>query len=335
MRFETDIMRLVFLNLDSTIFSYITINLFESSDLFCSRSALITFYFLNLQVSWDEPDLLQNVKCVSPWLVEMVSNMPTILHLSPFSPPRKKLRLPQHPDFSLDGSQFPMPSFSGTPLGPSSPLCLSDNITAGIQGARHAQIGVPLSDFHLSNKLQMGLLPPSFLRLDPHAKIPNRMMARSHDNCNENISCLLSMGNTTQKSEKTVDVKTPRFVLFGQPILTEQQMSSDCSSDVASKKTGSLALDREETPKSFSGNQFLWKQGYHASDLSLDTGHCKVFLESEDVGRTLDLSVLGSYEELFKRLEDMFGIERSEMLSHVYYRDAGGAVKQAGDEPFR
>ncbi|KAH6827991.1 auxin response factor 16 [Perilla frutescens var. hirtella] len=298
-----------------------------------------------LQVSWDEPDLLQNVKCVSPWLVEMVSNMPTILHLSPFSPPRKKLRLPQHTDFSLDG-QFPMPSFSGTPLGPSSPLCLSDNITAGIQGARHAQIGVPLSDLQLSNKLQMGLLPPSFLRLDPHAKIPNRM-ARSNVDCNENISCLLSMGNVTQKSEKTDDVKTPRFVLFGQPILTEQQMSNDCSSDVVSKvtegkispggtpwKTGSFALDREDLPKNFSGSQFLWKPGYHASDLGLDTGHCKVFLESEDVGRTLDLSVLGSYEELYKRLEDMFGIESSEMLSHVYYRDATGAVKQAGDEPF-
>ncbi|KAG6415390.1 hypothetical protein SASPL_122801 [Salvia splendens] len=297
-----------------------------------------------LQVTWDEPDLLQNVKCVSPWLVEMVSNMPTILHLSPFSPPRKKLRLQQHSDFSLDG-QFPMPSFSGTPLGPSSPLSLSDNITAGIQGARHAQMGIPLSDFHLSNKLQMGLLPPSFLRLDPHAKIPNRM-ARSHVDSKENISCLLSIGSATQNSEKTGDVKTPRFVLFGQTILTEQQMANDCSSEVASKvteeknsggtpwKNGSFALDREDLPNNFSDSQFLWKQGYNTSDLSLDTGHCKVFLESEDVGRTLDLSVLGSYEELHKRLEEMFGFERSEMLSHVYYRDAAGAIKQAGDEPF-
>lgn len=297
------------------------------------------------QVTWDEPDLLQNVKCVSPWLVEMVSNMPTILHLSPFSPPRKKLRLPQHPDFSSDG-QFPMPSFSGTPLGPSSPLCLSDNITAGIQGARHAQIGVPLSDFQFSNKLQMGLFPPSFLRLDPHAKIPSRM-ARSNVDCNENISCLLSMGNASQKSEKTDDVKTPRFVLFGQPILTEQQMSNDCSRDVVPKategkissggtpwKTESIAVDHEDLPKNFPGSQLLWKPSYHASDLGLDTGHCKVFLESEDVGRTLDLSVLGSYEELYQKLEDMFGIERSEMTSHLYYRDSTGASKQAGGEPF-
>jgi hypothetical protein len=52
-------------------------------------------------------------------------------------------------------------------------------------------------------------------------------------------------------------------------------------------------------------------------------------------GRTLDLSVLGSYDELYRRLANMFGIERPDMLSHVLYRDATGAVKQTGDEPFR
>ncbi|KAJ6407437.1 hypothetical protein OIU84_010853 [Salix udensis] len=74
-----------------------------------------------LQVTWDEPDLLQNVKRVSPWLVELASNMAAI-HFSPFSSPRKKLRLPQHLDFPIEG-QFPMPIFSGSNLlGPSSSL---------------------------------------------------------------------------------------------------------------------------------------------------------------------------------------------------------------------
>ncbi|KAL7153868.1 hypothetical protein ABFS83_04G197300 [Erythranthe nasuta] len=274
-----------------------------------------------LQVTWDEPDLLQNVKCVSPWLVEMVSNMP--IHLSPFSPPRKKLRLPHHTDFQLDG-QFQMPSFSGNPLGPSSPLCcLSDNIlTAGIQGARHAQIGVPFSDLHLSNnKLHMGLFPPSFMHLDSRPRIPHSTNVGSG---NENISCLLSMGNSSQKSDKSDGPKKPRFVLFGQPILTEQQMSSELSSKVGQGKN---SLD-------LSSAQFLRKPGYHSSEIGLDTGHCKVFLDSEDVGRTLDLSFLGSYEEFFNRLGHMFGIESSEIMSHVFYRDATGALKQAGDEPF-
>ncbi|MBA0841551.1 hypothetical protein Goarm_004037 [Gossypium armourianum] len=57
-------------------------------------------------------------------------------------------------------------------------------------------------------------------------------------------------------------------------------------------------------------------------------------MESENVGRTLDLSVLGSYEELYGKLANMFGIESSEMLSSVLYRDAAGSVKHTGDEPF-
>ncbi|OIT02328.1 PREDICTED: auxin response factor 10-like [Nicotiana attenuata] len=230
-----------------------------------------------LQVTWDEPDLLQNVKKVSPWLVKLVSNMP-VIHLSP---PRKKLCLPQ--DFALD-SQFPLPSFWGNPLRSSSPFCcVSDNITAGIQGARHAQFGVPLLDLQLSKKLQSGLLP-----LDADSRIPNKVQKER----NENISCLLTMGSSSQKAD---NLKTPRFLLFGQPILTEQQMSAE---------------------------------------LGMSSGQCKVFLDTEDVGHGLDISVLGSYEELYKRLADMFGIERLDMMTRLLYIDATGASRQIGDEPF-
>ncbi|KAF8396565.1 hypothetical protein HHK36_018189 [Tetracentron sinense] len=305
-----------------------------------------------LQVTWDEPDLLQNVRRVNPWLVELVSNMPAI-HLSPFSPPRKKLRPPQHPDFPLDG-QLPMPSFLGNPLRPSSPLCcLLDNTPAGIQGARHAQFGITLSD-HL-NKLQSGLFPASFSRLD-HAAPPSRIsngFIMSNPNSNENSSCLLTMGNFTQNSKKSDDVKTPQFLLFGQPILTEQQISLSCSGDkVSPVRTGNSssdgnpektenfsdgsgsALHQHGPPENSSYEGFPWCKDRQATELGLKTNHCKVFMESEDVGRTLDLSVLGSYEELYRRLANMFGIERSEMLSHVLYQDATGAVKHTRDEPF-
>ncbi|XP_027085933.1 auxin response factor 18 [Coffea eugenioides] len=296
-----------------------------------------------LQVTWDEPDLLQNVKRVSPWLVELVSNMP-VIHLSPFSPARKKLRLLQHSDFSLDG-QFPMPSFSGNPLGPSSPLCcLSDNIPAGIQGARHAQLGVQLADLHLSNKMHLGLISPSFQQLDPLAKSSDGII-RGHLDSSDDISCLLTMGNSSQKLEKTTSVRTPRFLLFGQPILTEQQMSHGYNSDAVSQvgkssacgislKAEDVSLDQKVHMDSLPNTGLFWNQGCHAAELGLDTGHCKVFLESEDVGRTLDLSVLGSYEELYKKLTSMFMIERSELEGHVFYRDATGALKQTGDESF-
>ncbi|EEF28340.1 Auxin response factor, putative [Ricinus communis] len=204
-----------------------------------------------LQVAWDEPDLLQNVKRVSPWLVELVANMPAV-HLSPFSPPRKKLRIPQTPDFSLIG-QLQMPSFTSNTLNLNSPLCcVSDNITARIQGARHAQFGLSSADLHI-NKLQSGSVS-------------------------------------------------------------------------ASHQTTTLENSSDEGSPSYKEH---WK-----TDLGLETGHCKVFMESEDVGRTLDLSVLGSYEELYGKLANMFEIENSDMLSSVLYRDAAGAIKRTGDEPF-
>ncbi|KAI4334390.1 hypothetical protein L6164_019089 [Bauhinia variegata] len=298
-----------------------------------------------LQVTWDEPDLLQNVKRVSPWLVELVSNMP-IIHLSPFSPQRKKARLPQHPhpDLSFD-AHVPIPTFSGNPLGPSSPLCcLSDNAPAGIQGARHAQFGISLSDLHRNNKLHLGLLPSNVQRqFNVHSGISNVSLIK-HETKNESLSCLLTMGNSNKTSEKSDNVKRHQFFLFGQPILTEQQISRTCSVDAFSQNyTGKTSPYEDNKAKCFFGNsesalsQQLSPEKSSAEiswQLGLDTGHCKVFMESEDVGRTLDLSRLSSYEELYRRLANMFGIESSDMSNHVLYRDATGVVKQTGEEPF-
>lgn len=307
-----------------------------------------------LQVTWDEPDLLQNVKRVSPWLVELVSNMPAI-HLSPFSPPRKKSRLPQQPDFPLDG-QLPMPSFSGNLLGPNSPFgCLPENTPAGMQGARHAHYGLSLSDLHL-NKLQSGLFPAGFPPFD-RAATPTRTSNSpilQKPSMSENISCLLTMSHSTQPSKKADDLKTPQLVLFGKPILTEQQMSHSCSSDTVSpvltgnsSSEGNLdkmtnfsdgsgsALQQPGLPERSFCEVFQWyKDSRQETKPNLETGHCKVFMESEDVGRTVDLSLLGSYDEMYKKLADMFGIENAEALSHMLYRDVTGAVKHIGDEPF-
>ncbi|XAR52365.1 hypothetical protein NMG60_11020402 [Bertholletia excelsa] len=306
-----------------------------------------------LQVAWDEPDLLQNVKCVSPWLVELVSNMPAI-HLSPFSPPRKKLRVPQPPDFPFFG-QFPVPSFPTNPLKPSSPLCcVSDNnIPAGIQGARHAHFGLSPADLHF-NKLQSGLFPLGFQQqqqmIDPAAQPPRVPTIRHTDNPqdNENVSCLLTMGVPTQGSKKHSDKVKPKFVLFGQPILTEEQISQSCSvdvvghgsSDAITEKTSNIsdgsgsAVLQNGPPENLSDNGSPCYKDLQKSEFGLETGHCKVFMESEDVGRTLDLSNLGSYEELYRKLAEMFGLEGSEMLSNVLYRNTAGAVKHTGDEPF-
>lgn len=248
-------------------------------------------------------------------MVELVSNMP-IIHMSPFSPPRKKLCLPQ--DFVFD-SQFQIPSFSGNALGTSSPFyCLTD-VAAGLQGARQPLSG-PSLDLYLNNKLNLGLSPPCLRQVNTDCRIPDGINKGQNDN-SENISCLLTMGNwnSAQKSDTTDEVMTPRFLLFGQPILTEQQMSLHCSIGQVS-----------QIPEVQKGGKQV-----NTAELGIDTGHCKVFLETEDVGQTLDLSVVDSYEELYKKLAHMLGIESSEVMNSVLYNDATGAVKQIGVDPFR
>ena len=223
--------------------------------------------------------------------------------------------------------------------------CLPDNTPAGIQGARHAQLRISLSNLHYNNKLQSGLFSSSFQRFDQNSRIPNGIR-NGQTNSNESLSCSLTMGNSNQTMEKSDNVKKHQFLLFGQPILTEQQMSRSCSSDAVSQVFAAKSLkDENKGRKRFLSvgsdsalqhfvsleNSVLNKE-FQALDM--DTGHCKVFMESEDVGRTLDLSALGSYDELYRKLTIMFGLGNPEILSHVLYQDPTGVVKQTGDEPF-
>ncbi|KAG6517201.1 hypothetical protein ZIOFF_020581 [Zingiber officinale] len=313
---------------------------------------MLTAIHIGLQVTWDEPDLLQNVNRVNPWLVELVSNMPSI-HLAPFSP-RKKLRIPQHPDFPLEG-QLSTPMYPGNSFGHStSPLCcFRDSTPAGIQGARHAQFGISLSDLHI-NKLQTGLFHAGFHHLDRTTSVPriSTGLIVNTPATDNNISCLLTIGNNSKSTRSSLNTKPPQLVLFGQPILTEEQISLSNSGEIVSPKatvnssdqniekssnasdSNDFATNKNVVPVNSSCDGFQWYKDHRVSELGLKTGHCKVFIESDDVGRTLDLSIFGSYEELYGRLADMFGIEKTEMMSHVIYKDAAGAVKHTGDEPF-
>ncbi|XP_071696971.1 auxin response factor 18-like [Rutidosis leptorrhynchoides] len=277
---------------------------------------LLQFYLMNCNsVTWDEPDLLQNVKRVNPWLVELVSTMPAI-HMSPFSPPRKKCRPSLHPDYTMEAQiPIPIPALCGPhshlfggpitgPFGYHLPDNLNPHHPASIQGARHARYNFSLSDIQLDTKLNSGFFPTNTKpsqRVSPFLNKPS---------VSESISCLLTIGNSNTTVKNPETPKASQFLLFGKPILTEQQISH--SGNVSGSGSGS---------------------GWDPP-INLETGHCKVFLESEDVGRTLDLSLLDSYEELSKNLTNMFKIENFIMLNRVHYWDATGALKKIGAEPF-
>ncbi|KAL5207779.1 hypothetical protein ABZP36_032214 [Zizania latifolia] len=320
-----------------------------------------------LQVTWDEPDLLQNVKRVSPWLVELVSSMPAI-HLSSFSPPRKKPRMPTYPEFPFEG-QILNPAFPPNPRAhghhnhhhyhynhPSFFPFPDGRAPAGIQGARHAQFGPSLSDLHLTH-LQSSLMYPAGLRRPDHVSptpIPPRISTDltmgSSSPSRDAVSCTLSIG-----AKKPDDTKPPGLVLFGQRILTEQQMSLSGSAGVtslaatgnsslkwhtekganASEGSGSGVIQTSPTDNTSSERlQWFRENSSQVTELGLEPGQCKVFIESDTVGRNLDLSSLSSFEQLYGRLSQMFCIDSAELGSRVLYRGVTGEVKHAGDEPF-
>ncbi|KAL6651048.1 hypothetical protein ACP70R_009973 [Stipagrostis hirtigluma subsp. patula] len=327
-----------------------------------------------LQVTWDEPELLQNVKRVCPWLVELVSSMPN-LHLPSFSPPRKKPRIPPYAEFPFDGQLFDPAVFSPNhhPLPhpyhdqthhqsflPFFPVPDS-SAAAGIQGARHAQLGPPFSDLHIGS-LQQSLLFSGVPLPDRHAPRPPQRISTDltigSPPGRQDAPC--SVSPAAKKQADDAVKPTAGLVLFGRTILTEEQIKattssggpaspgatgngsstkSDCDGEkVTNMSEGSGSGVIQGSPKNNNTSswrlQWLGDNGSQTPEFGLEPGQCKVFVESDAVGRNLDLSELGSFEELYTRLSDMFCIDNAELRGHVLYRSAAGEVKHVGDEPF-
>jgi hypothetical protein len=173
------------------------------------------------------------VKCVNPWLVELVSNMPNF-NLSPFTPPRKKPRFIQDPYFHLI-NQLPMPSSSSPSISninllnyTKSSLCnIQDTTTnssfaSSIQGARHAQFGpnnnpsdlIPFNKL-LQQDMFLGNLSLSrFNHQQPITRPPYGPYKSINNNNNTknnvDLSCLLSVGNSGQSfKESNIEAKAP------------------------------------------------------------------------------------------------------------------------------
>ncbi|XP_010416742.1 PREDICTED: auxin response factor 17-like [Camelina sativa] len=96
-----------------------------------------------LQITWDEPEILQNVKRVNPWQVEMVANA-TQLHAS--FPPAKRLKYPHTGGFlSGDDGEIhypPQRGLSSAAAPDSSPYMFPyTTFPAGMQGARQYEFG--------------------------------------------------------------------------------------------------------------------------------------------------------------------------------------------------
>lgn len=90
-----------------------------------------------LQVTWDEPEVLQNAKRVSPWQVDYVASTPSI-HTA--FPPAKRFRVPLSPGLLTNAEEeffFPVAGAPNSTMGQLNASLLNYNtFPAGMQGAR-------------------------------------------------------------------------------------------------------------------------------------------------------------------------------------------------------
>eukprot|EP00249_Psilotum_nudum_P019912 c27473_g1_i3 orf=371-2668(+) len=354
-----------------------------------------------LQVTWDEPDLLQGVIRVSPWQVELLAPM----QLPPFSLPKKKMRVSEPPELQLDNQGImglTIATLANNVLGHFNPWHeVTECVPAGIQGARHDRIyGLGLQD--LWPKIRQGLLLNNSYESQDSVKVVDSQIStelhmgnvlhRESQNTN-NSSCLTMV--TVEDSSKyepepsgkalswtgSLTSKSTPFLLFGKAInITESiKAQTQCSSggssegpahDNLSDGSQSEVCDKLHKVLSYPGNDSkqtdiptsqLLHQGDSLDSASIGIGtlnwfkeqggslhwvngsgcandsitHCKVFRESEEVGRTVDLSLFDSYKDLYRRLSKMFDVEESEVLNHVMYTDFQGSSRHVGSEPYR
>jgi len=135
--------------------------------------------------------------------------MPAI-QMTPFMLPKKKLRVTQPPEFHLEGQRgimgLQMATLTNNVLGQINPWhSVSENVPAGMQGARHDTIyGMSFSDIH-QNNIQSRLFLDNVKHQEPVAmstRVSTELNIGSvsqleRSEVHNSLSCLLTMGNSS------------------------------------------------------------------------------------------------------------------------------------------
>ncbi|KDP32733.1 hypothetical protein JCGZ_12025 [Jatropha curcas] len=187
-----------------------------------------------LQITWDEPEVLQNAKKVSPWQVEFIAPTPP-LHAA--FPPAKKFRYPENSGLLIDGEGelfFPMSGLTNSTMENMNHSLLNYNtFPAGMQGARQD----PFSAFGLSNFLSENASQMSTDNAFGNKMVPKLQTVSTELNIGSSHSDNLSpdsqssmhsfgtelVGNQCSNSSK---VGISSFQLFGKIIRMNQPVES-------------------------------------------------------------------------------------------------------------
>ncbi|ESQ27333.1 hypothetical protein EUTSA_v10018331mg [Eutrema salsugineum] len=199
-----------------------------------------------LQITWDEPEILQNVKRVNPWQVEIVANS-SQLHAA--FPPTKRLKFPHSAGGLLSGeegdhlySQRGLLS-SVAPAGDPSPYMFPyTTFPAGMQGARHYEFG----SFNPTGFI--GENPPQlcnnnfFSPLPGLGKVSTEMnfgSPPSEDLSPNSNTTNLSSGNDPVGNRGPTSARTNSFQLFGKIINVQEPSESGLAESGLYEEDGS------------------------------------------------------------------------------------------------
>ncbi|XP_009404987.2 auxin response factor 17 [Musa acuminata AAA Group] len=183
-----------------------------------------------LKVNWDEPEVLQNVKNVSPWQVDLVSVSSQME--TPFSVIRN-FKMPENSEFlgNSTGKTLQMTGTKSKSIGSVSPF-FSYIVPAGMQGARHDSISIP----HLCDSA----INRDKIFIDgPHGV---STLEKNDVSVDQRIGTT-SLGGSSQPSQDSIQVldrriletrsnpvkkpSTGSFQLFGQVIHIDQPTNDD------------------------------------------------------------------------------------------------------------
>ncbi|CAL9241051.1 unnamed protein product [Arabidopsis halleri] len=205
-----------------------------------------------LQITWDEPEILQNVKRVNPWQVEIVANA-TQLHAT--FPPAKRLKYPQPGGF-LSGDDGDIPysqrglSSAAAP-DPSPYMFPYSTFPAGMQGARQYDFG----SFNPTGFI--GENPPQSCTNNFFSPLPTGLGKVStemnfgsppSDNLSPNSNTTnLSSGNDLVGNRAPISAKANSIRLFGKTITVQERSESGLAESGLCEEDGSKESSDNET----------------------------------------------------------------------------------------
>ncbi|KAK6938471.1 B3 DNA binding domain [Dillenia turbinata] len=228
-----------------------------------------------LQVTWDEPEILQNMKRVSPWQVEYVVPTP------PYNafPPAKKFRGPPNLGALTDGDGelfYPMAGLPNSMMGQLTPPLLNYHIfPAGMQGARQDPICVSkVSDFLGESALQA---------CTDSATTANNMASKL-----ETVSTELNIGSLQSENLSPDSQISVHF--YGSELGNRGSNSAEKVRISSFQLFGKVIQTKEPV-----------ENGFHVG--CAEDGSNKEYSGTEEENNSLDLSLSCPYKELLERLD--------------------------------